>query len=306
MSSQQPSPYGPFTESTAAAAVKSACGEIGVPPPIDLELLRIGENALFADPSQGLVYRVARSDALTAKVAKELATARWLVRQGFPAIPPRDDLPQPVAVEGRLVTFWEYVPPGALPTPELSDLAQLLRALHALPEPDFAVPPLNPFPLMQGRLERAEGVTEADLAFLEAACRDAEDDFHALVAADPAAYGLVHGDAHRGNLLRRGERVLLIDYEAVAMGPRAWDLLPTATAVDRFGLPPAEYAAFVDTYGMDVTKHPGYRILRTVRELGMTTWLMQNVTHSPAEAAEFALRMESLRRGNLGARWHAL
>jgi hypothetical protein len=54
MSSQQPSPYGPFTESTAAAAVKSACGEIGVPPPIDLELLRIGENALFAEPAQGL------------------------------------------------------------------------------------------------------------------------------------------------------------------------------------------------------------------------------------------------------------
>lgn len=306
MSSQQPSQLVPFTESTAASAVKSACGEIGVPSPRDLELLRIGENALFADPSQKLVYRVARSDTLTAKVAKELATARWLVRQGFPAIPPRDDLTQPVAVEGRLVTFWEYVPPGAHPAPELSDLAQLLRALHALPEPDFVVPPLNPFPLMRGRLERAEGVAKADLVFLEAACRNAEDDFHALVAADPAAYGLVHGDAHRGNLLRRGERVLLIDYEAVAMGPRAWDLLPTATAVDRFGLPPTEYAAFVDTYGMDVTKHPGYRTLRTVRELGMTTWLMQNVTHSAAEAAEFALRMESLRRGDLGARWHAL
>lgn len=115
MSSQQPSHLVPFAESTAASAVKSACGEIGVPSPRDLELLRIGENALFADPSQKLVYRVARSDTLTAKVAKELATARWLVRQGFPAIPPRDDLTQPVAVEGRLVTFWEYVPPG--PTP---------------------------------------------------------------------------------------------------------------------------------------------------------------------------------------------
>ncbi|WP_405883431.1 aminoglycoside phosphotransferase family protein [Streptomyces sp. NBC_01136] len=304
--SQQPPQYGPFTESTAEAAVKAACGEIGAPPPSDLELLRIGENALFADPARELVYRVARSDMLTAKVDKELATARWLVAQGFPALPPRDDLPQPIAVEGRLVTFWEYAPPTTLPAPQLSDLARLLRALHALPEPDFAVPPLNPFPLMRWRLEQAEGVAEADLAFLYAACQDAEDDFHALVAADPAAYGLVHGDAHRGNLLRRGERVLLIDYEAVAMGPRAWDLLPTATAVDRFGLPPAEYSAFVDVYGADVTKHPGYRTLRTVRELGMTTWLMQNVTHSPSEAAEFALRMESLRRGDLGARWHAL
>lgn len=303
--SQQPPSQGPFTESSAAAAVRSACGQIDAPVPSGLELLRIGENALFADPAQEIVYRVARSDALMTKVNKELATARWLVRQEFPALRPRDDLRQPITAEGRLVTFWEYVAP-ADPTPELGDLALLLRALHALPEPDFAVPPLNPFPLMRERLRRAERVTASDLDFLEASCQNAEDDFHSLVAADPTAYGLVHGDAHRGNLLRRGKQILLIDYEAVAMGPRAWDLLPTATAVDRFGLSAPEYSAFVDAYGADVTKHPGYRTLRTVRELGMTTWLMQNVAHSPAESDEFALRMASLRRGDLAVRWHAL
>ncbi|MEU9287738.1 aminoglycoside phosphotransferase family protein [Streptomyces sp. NPDC048275] len=236
---------------------------------------------------------------------KELATARWLLAQGFPGVRPRDDLPQPIATEGRLVTFWEYIP-ASQPTPELSDLAVLLRRLHTLPDPDFDVPRLDPFPRMRERLSKAEGVREADVEFLADSCRAAEDEFHTLVVANPSSYGLVHGDAHRGNLLRHGQQVLLIDYEAVAMGPRAWDLLPTATAVDRFGLSTTEYAAFVETYGTDVTRDPGYRTLRTVRELGMTTWLMQNVVEYPAAAREFALRMESLRRRDLVARWHAL
>ncbi|GGZ31911.1 aminoglycoside phosphotransferase [Streptomyces avidinii] len=285
----------------------------GAPQPHDLELLRLGENALFASPAQGLVYRVARSDGLTAKVEKELATARWLVAQGFPGLPPRDEFRQPVSAMGRLVTFWQYVPRSPR-EPLLTDLAVLLRDLHALPAPNFPVPVLNPFPLMLDRLREAgaqsadrtdAAVPEKDLAFLVAACEASEGAFTNLVTADPAV-GLVHGDAHRGNLLRHGDRVLLIDYEAVALGPRTWDLLPTATAADRFGLAPAEYKEFCAVYGADVTRQHGYRILRTVRELGMTTWLMQNVPHSPAAAHEFAIRMDSLRKGDHAARWHAL
>ncbi|WP_030388711.1 aminoglycoside phosphotransferase family protein [Streptomyces sp. NRRL S-241] len=311
--SQLPSGQDPFTESSAARAVLEAVRLAGAPQPHDLELLRLGENALFASPAQGLVYRVARSDGLTAKVEKELATARWLVAQGFPGLLPRDEFRQPVSAEGRLVTFWQYVPRSPR-EPLLTDLAVLLRDLHALPAPDFPVPVLNPFPLMRDRLREAgagtsdrtdAAVPEKDLAFLAAACDAGEGAFKDLVAADPAI-GLVHGDAHRGNLLSRGDRVLLIDYEAVALGPRSWDLLPTATAADRFGLAPAEYKEFCAVYGADVTQQHGYRILRTVRELGMTTWLMQNVPHSPAAAHEFAVRMDSLRKGDHAARWHAL
>ncbi|KJK45233.1 phosphotransferase [Streptomyces sp. NRRL F-4428] len=278
-----------------------------------MHLLRLGENALFASPAQGLVYRVARSDTVRDKVEKELATARWLLAQGFPGLPPRDDFPQPLPADGRLVTFWEYVPP-AEPPPELTDLAGLLRDLHALPAPDFPLPTLDPFPVMRDRLRTADAagtpgsdgvVSEKDLTFLATACDVHEAAFRDLVAADPDI-GLVHGDAHRGNLLRAGNRVLLIDYEAVALGPRSWDLLPTATAVDRFGLTASLYDEFCVLYGADVTQRHEYRLLRTVRELGMTTWLMQNVPHSDAAAQEFAVRMTSLREGDHAARWHAL
>lgn len=235
------------------------------------------------------------------KVAKELAVASWLAGHGFPSVHPTD-APQPIEAHGRLVTFWEYVPNGS-PATSVTILARLLRDLHALPDPDFPLPDLDPFPIMRRRLETASGIRREDAGFLAEACDEAEDAFRVLVAS--SSRHMVHGDAHRGNVLMDDDRPLLIDYEAVAVGPRAWDLVPTAIAVDRFDLPPADYAEFVRVYGTDVTEWYGYQVLRTTRELGMMTWLMQIAQSGPA-ADEFALRMESLRKGDLERRWHAL
>ncbi|MFE7313127.1 phosphotransferase enzyme family protein [Streptomyces sp. NPDC057555] len=292
-----------LTQASAARALASACSQVGLDSQ-SADLLRLGENAIYALPSEGVAVRVARADTedVRRKVVKELAVSRWLVSQGFPAVRPCDELPQPTQAEGRFVTFWEYVPPGQV-EPDLMDLAGLLRDLHALPGPDFPLPVLDPFPLMRRRLALAQDVERQDVEFLTEACDRSEAAFRGIMTDD--AGGLIHGDAHRGNLLARDSQVLLIDYEAVAIGPRAWDLIPTATAVDRFGLSPADYTAFCRTYGWDVTDWHGYQALRTVRELGMTTWLMQNVHSGPA-AAEFAIRMDSLREEDRERRWHAL
>jgi hypothetical protein len=45
-------------------------------------------------------------------------------------------------------------------------------------------------------------------------------------------------------------------------------------------------------------------VLREVRELTMTTWIMQNTGESPAIADEFALRVASLREGDFGRAWN--
>ncbi|MFF4602629.1 phosphotransferase enzyme family protein [Streptomyces sp. NPDC001339] len=292
-----------LTQASAARALASACGQVGLPCE-HVDLLRLGENAIYAIPSEGVVVRVARADTddIEQKVAKELAVSRWLASHDFPAVRPHDELPQPVQAEGRLVTFWEYVPLSQA-EPALVDLAGLLRDLHGLPRPDIALPVLDPFPLMRRRLAHAQGIAQQDMEFLTEACDRSEAAFRSIMAED--AGGLIHGDAHRGNLLARDGQVLLIDYEAVAIGPRAWDLIPTAIAVDRFGLSPTDYTTFCRTYDGDVTDWHGYEPLRTVRELGMTTWLMQNAHSGPA-AAEFALRMDSLRKEDRERRWHAL
>ena len=76
---------------------------------------------------------------------------------------------------------------------------------------------------------------------------------------------------------------MLLDFESAAIGPREWDLLPTAIAVERYGLPEEQYQEFAGTYGFDVRAWAGYPVLREIRELTMTTWIMQNIGRSPGD-----------------------
>jgi hypothetical protein len=50
---------------------------------------------------------------------------------------------------------------------------------------------------------------------------------------------------------------------------------------------------------------PGYLILRGIRELSMTTWLLQNSGKSPEHAEEFRKRVADLRDDNAQRRWRA-
>jgi hypothetical protein len=98
--------------------------------------------------------------------------------------------------------------------------------------------------------------------------------------------------------------VVLLDFESTAVGPREWDLLPTAIGVERYGRREQQYREFAGTYGFDVRAWAGYPVLREVRELTMTTWIMQNIAESPAVAAEFALRVTSLRERDFQRAWN--
>ena len=110
---------------------------------------------------------------------------------------------------------------------------------------------------------------------------------------------------HTSNLHTDHGQVVLLDFEAVAVGPREWDLMPTAVARERFRLSEERYREFADAYCFDVRTWPGYPVLREIRELTMTTWLMQNVAESAAVAAEFALRVASLRERDTRRVWTA-
>ena len=98
--------------------------------------------------------------------------------------------------------------------------------------------------------------------------------------------------------------MVLLDFETAAFGPREWDLMPTAIAVERYGLPEARYREFAAVYGFDVRGWAGYPVLREIRQLNMTTWIMQNIGESAAAAAEFALRVSSLRERDFERAWN--
>jgi hypothetical protein len=266
------------------------------------ELLRIGENAICQLAGAPVVVRIARAADRLGRVTKELCIARWLAAAGVPAVRVLDEIDQPLVVDGHPVSFWQAVT-GGDPQPTHADLAALLARYHALPGCPCELPPFDPFGPSAARLDAAAGtVAASDLEFLRDRCGELAGQFRRLEFA--LRPGPIHGDAHTSNLLTDHGQVVLLDFESAAHGPREWDLMPTAIAVERYGLPEDRYREFAAAYGFDVRGWAGYPVLRDIRQLTMTTWIMQNVGESPAAAEEFARRVGSLRERDFARAWN--
>lgn len=289
-----------FSSSAIRHTLLQACAQAGLSGD-HAELLRLGENAIYQLADAPVVVRIARSADRLPRVQKELCVARWLAHAGVPAVGVDEKIDQPLLVDGHPVTFWRMVT-GGMPAPTHVDLARLLAAFHRAQDCPCDLPGFDPLTTSQGRLAKAANIADSDRAFLAERCADMNEQLHHLGFALPA--GPIHGDAHVNNLLTDHGQVVLLDFESSAVGPREWDLLPMAIAVDRYGRSERQYLEFADAYGFDVRTWPGYPVLREVRELTMTTWIMQNVGESPDVAAEFALRVASMREKDFTRAWN--
>lgn len=170
------SAHAPFGSAVAWAAAEAAC-EAADLDTNRARLIRLGENALFHLPGPNVVVRVARSMAYWEDVGREVAVARWLASQGFPAVRPYPDVTQPAEAAGRPVTFWEFIEGRNGNRGDIVVLAELLSRLHRLPHPHgFTLPADDPLGRVRLRLETTS-VPTADKEFLlarleavEAAC----------------------------------------------------------------------------------------------------------------------------------------
>jgi len=289
-----------FSSSAVLPALRAACTQAGLSSD-GAELLRLGENAIFQLADAPVVVRIARSADRMRRVRKELCVARWLASAHVPAVRVYHEIDQPLLVDGHPVSFWQTVT-GGDPTPTHADLARLLAAFHGLGGSPCDLAGFDPFQIPESRLAAPVGVAAEDHDFLRARCGDLQEQLGRLEFALPQ--GPIHGDAHTRNLLTDHGEVVLLDFESAAIGPREWDLLPTAIACERYGLAEEQYQEFAAVYGFDVRTWPGYPVLREIRQLAMTTWIMQNVGESAAAAAEFALRVASLRERDFERAWN--
>ncbi|GGO67075.1 phosphotransferase enzyme family protein [Nonomuraea cavernae] len=292
-----------FSQYDAFRALVAACENVGLDSR-GARLIRLGENALYRLASAPVVVRIARSVDLLPDVRREVAVANWLSAAGFPSVQLWPDCPQATVHDGRVVTFWRHVDTDG-PAPGFVDLAVMLKELHGLAKPvDLVLPLFDPLARVEDRLDCAFTVADEDLGFLRQRVKDLYAEYIALDFALPT--GHIHGDGHKGNLLRTtGGNVIMLDFEAFAWGPREWDLC-TGVGIPFRGfrwVSPEEYAQAVDAYGFDITEWPGFHTLRRIREITMTTWLMQNVDLSPDIRAEFDHRMASLRHDVLPRSW---
>ncbi|MEU3754562.1 aminoglycoside phosphotransferase family protein [Streptomyces olivoreticuli] len=265
----------------------------------DATLLSLGENAVFA--AGDLVAKVGRDASLLDRARHELRVAAWLADSGVPAV--RAAEPAPRVADGHPVTLWHRLP-GTLRPATTSDLAELLRLVHALPEPDFALPRRE----LLGGVERwlrlaGDAVDPGDAAYL----RERRDGFAAAAAAltPHLPPGPIHGDALPRNVHIGPDGPVLVDLETFSGDLREHDLVVLALSRDRYGLDPAAYDAFVRTYGWDVREWEGCAVLRGARETASCAWVAQHARGNAAALAEFRRRVASLRAGDASVRWHA-
>jgi aminoglycoside phosphotransferase (APT) family kinase protein len=283
----------PFGSTVAWAAAEVACEAAGLDA-TGARLIRLGENALFHLPDPNVVVRVARSMAYWDDARREVAVARWLADQGFPAVRTFAGVAQPAEAAGRPVTFWEYIEGRDGDRCDIAVLAELLSRLHRLPRPDgFTLPPEDPLGRVRRRLEAAS-VTVSDRGFLLDRLKAVEAELPGL--RFPLPEGPVHGDAHVQNLIVTAGGPVMIDFERFAWGHPEWDLSMTATEYQTAGWwTREEHAQFTTAYGFDVTSWEGYPVLRAAHELKMTSWLAQNIAESREVADEVAARIRTLR-----------
>ena len=264
-------------------------------------LIRLGENALFHLPEDGIVVRIARAMDYWADAAKEVNVAHWLARIHFSAAQVYD-VPQPVSVRGHPVTFWRFIVGRPGDRRDIATLGTVLRRLHGTSPPTtFTLPQEDVLGRVRQRIEAAivpladKSILLQRLDYLQADLLDLRYPLH------PAP---THGDAHAENLIICDGRPVLIDFERFAWGQPEWDLAMTATEyLTAQWWTDDEYGQFVRAYGYDVTRWTeGFAILRAAHELKMTTWLMQNIAESAEISDEYQVRMRTL-RGEPSSGW---
>jgi hypothetical protein len=290
---------GRFTEAAMTQAMRQMASELGVDV-ADAQLLRLTNNAVFALPAAGLVVRIIRTHGQHERVYKVVRLAQWFADIDAPTIRLLASIDQPVRLGSLLATVWRYEP-QTLPTPTVEDLGPCLRRFHALGVPTFAMPGWDPVSDARARLADAEFLEDDDRCFIEGWCDQLAPRISDLNQRTDS--GLMHGDAHAGNLVRdRDGRVLLCDFDATSLGPWQFDLVPAAVGEVRFRRVGAQ-KRLAAAYGYDVTVDPNWPLLREVRELKMVTGALPYLCGGLGVAEEFAIRLHSIASGDENARW---
>jgi Ser/Thr protein kinase RdoA (MazF antagonist) len=267
--------------------------------PENLEVLRIGDRAVFRQNQAKVIVRVERSMQRLEAARREVKVARWLERSGINAQRPYNGN-QPEIVAGLPVSLWHAVE-GNFVT--LTDLAMVLRHMHELEPPaDFALPPLDPFPQAYRRISDAPAISEDERTVLQTVAENLRNTFNELVYVLNSA--VLHGDANRTNALRtRDGTIVFLDLPRVCVGPREWDLVGAAVGRQLGWHTAEQYAAFCERYGFDVTSWAGYGVLSQVQALRMTCWLAQKAGDSREIAEEVSRRIADLADPDRPRRW---
>lgn len=280
--------------------LSSACEEVGLDPR-GARLIKYTNNAVWELAADPVIVRIAGL-SVAERVRKVVDVARWLAHHDMPSVRLVAELPQPLTIAGRPVTFWHKVTgPAAAPAPTGFDLGRILRRFHELPAPEFRLPQWDQIGGIRRRIEEQDVLTHSDANFLTQRCDEITAELQLIEPFLPP--GPIHGDGFVGNLISGSTGPVICDFDSVALGPREWDLTPAAVGTLRFDYPTDSHAQLVTTYGADVTTWPHFRILRDLRELQLVTSVLRTLPENPSLMPQWRRRFTSFRDQNRTIRW---
>ena len=284
------------------AVAEAAAARLGVPAG-DAELIHLHSNATVALRSAGLVLRIATSPDAFDRIRGSVRVCRWLAARGYPCTVPADT--EPWTEAGRIVSVWRYEDVVPEPPTSMAEFGTLLRKLHDEPVPPFQVRDLeDPFTSVAAALDRAtDGLGDVDHRWLRDRIRQLRIRWRELDLAVPP--GLIHGDAHPGNLLRlRNGHLIAGDWDHTATGPREWDLIQPLYTSRRFGAPDSGcLGQFAAAYEVDIRNWDGAATLIAIREITGLSPYIRSAHANGRNRAELEHRIATLRSGDESARW---
>jgi len=292
-------------------ALQQVKAHLGQAPNMTAERpLRLHDTATILLPTERIVARIAPVSKLTReRAARALRLTDWLYGQGFPTVRPA--ILEPIAVPEYIITLWHQVPEQ--PTHSVLEantaLGRLLRELHRLPDPPFTLPTVDPLARLRAALavdaHRSQPIlATADTEFLEHQVEEFSKQYAEMQF--PLGHGLIHNDAHAGNVLADETSpygYLLIDWEGACLGPREMDLVLVGAPGSRFGDTEAERSALCTGYGFDIGAWPGHTMLRAVRDLHSLAAYIRIGHQDPRAIREVRIRIDSLRNEDRNIRW---
>ncbi|MFI5696463.1 phosphotransferase family protein [Kribbella sp. NPDC051586] len=287
--------------------------------PSGARLLRYTMNAVFYVPAADVVLRIAPADHL-GEVRQTAAVATRFAELDLPTVRLAPGLKEPIATPAWAATAWTYLAQPAGHRHQLVDLASPLLSIHSIHQLGLSIPDWDVIDRSEIRVRKVADATGESMDYLHAWAKrelnlpilDVVDrllqraaELRSAVADARWALpvGVIHGDAHAGNLLLAPDHVVLIDLDSVRFGPPEWDLVPAAHGVERFADPRWEYDDFASAYGFDLFSSPNWPVLRDVRDLQLVTSVITRLLGRPDVAEELGHRLRSYFAKD-DATWH--
>jgi hypothetical protein len=315
-----------LTERAIAAAVEVAAGLglRGVTP----ELLRDSSNALVHLQPFPIVARVATTTGWLRQPAeawlrRDVEVASFLHRAGAAVVPPLSgiagvDLPPgphiSFAATGSLVlSFWTFVvhdrATEVTPEEAIVSLRELHLKLREFPGSGEAVAipymgvVLDELPHWLKWLEVKRRLSGSDLIDLREAhwklAAELRPGRHPNSGRSPAwRTQVLHGDAHRRNLLRTPAGLLWTDFEDTCKGPVAWDLATFLAQESASGEPGSERGREQELLALYPDAPAWQDLLPYIkaRELEAVVYMQVLASRFPDRAEDAARRLELWRR----------